>query len=88
MYGFHDFEKNDRSLTRHADGFFRLSVESPIDIQGFIYRAHIIRAEYMAETMRSLARSARARLRSFGRALRGLPAGRPRSRFGQKPNCL
>lgn len=88
MHGFHDFEKHDRSATRDADGLFRLSEESPIDFEGVIHRAHITRAEYISETMRSLARSARVRLRCFGQVLRDLSAGRPLSRFGQSPNSL
>ena len=66
MYGFDLFEKHDQSLPRNADGFFQLSDDSPIDIQRFIEHAHIIRRECMAETIRSLGRSARGQVRKFG----------------------
>lgn len=86
MYGFHDHKEHHQSLTRDADGFFRLPDDAPIDIQGFVNRAHVMRADHMAETMRTLARGARARLRSAAQAVASAPASRPLNRFGQSPN--
>lgn len=85
MYGF-EHEKYDRSLPRDADGFLQMSDQSPTDIQALINRAHVMRSEHMAETLKSLARSARSRLREFGQTLHSLQADRPLNRFGQSPN--